>query len=86
MAAYAIFFIFLVLCGVGLYAIVFNVAMDEIITLMNPFIAAGDFSKEWLGYWNFAIALLVSMPLLALIALTVWSIVRAIERRNEGVQ
>jgi len=86
MAAYAIFFIFLVLCGVGLYAIVFNYAMNEVITIMNPFIAAGDLSKEWLGYWNFAIALLVSLPLLALIALTIWSMVRAIERRNEGVQ
>jgi len=84
MAAYAIFFIFLVLCGVGLYAIVINYAMDEVITIMNPFISAGSFSKEWLGYWNFAIALLVSLPLHALIALTIWSMVRAIERRNEG--
>jgi hypothetical protein len=60
--------------------------MNEVITIMNPFIAAGDLSKEWLGYWNFAIALLVSLPLLALIVLTIWAMVRAIERRNAGVQ
>lgn len=83
MAAFAIFFIFLVICGVGLYSIVFNYAVDAIITLTNPFISDGMFSKEWLGYWNFAIGLLVTLPLLALIALTIWAIVRAIERRNQ---
>ena len=82
MAAFAIFFIILVIAGVGLYSIAFNVAVDEIITQTNPFITAGELSTEWAGYWNFAIGLLVALPFLAMIALTIWSMVRAISRRN----
>lgn len=52
---------------------------------MNPFISAGMLSKEWLGYWNFAIGLLVALPLLTLIALTAWAVVRAIERRDQVI-
>jgi len=82
LAAYAIFFIILVICGVGLYSIAFNYAVDAIITETNEFISIGSFSTEWLGYWNFAIGLLVALPFLAMIALTIWSMVRAIARRN----
>lgn len=85
MAAFAIFFIFLVIIGVGLYSIVLNYVINEIITLMNPVISAGSMSTEWLGYWNFAIGLLVTFPILVLIALTVWAIVRAIERRSSVI-
>lgn len=83
MAAYAIIFIFLVLCGVGLYAITFNEPVDELITQMNVFISNGEVSTEFVGYWEFAIGLLIALPILCLIALSIWSYVRAIERRQE---
>jgi len=82
MAAYAIFFIFLSICGVGLYSIVFNSVVDEINTIMNTYISAGMLSTEFMGYWNFAIGVLVALPLLCLIAITIWAIVRAIEKRT----
>ncbi len=84
MAAFAIFVIVLVLCGVGLITIALNTGIDEVITVMNPFIAAGDVSKQFITYWNFVIGLLIAFPFLVLIALTAWAIVRAIERRQEG--
>ena len=85
MAAYAIFFIFIAIVGVGLYSIVFNEAVNEIITLMNTYITAGMVSTEFIGYWEFAIGLLIALPILCLVAITIWAMVRAIERRNQGV-
>jgi len=85
MAAYAIFFIFIAIIGVGLYSIVFNDVVNEIITIMNTYISAGMVSTEFIGYWEFVIGLLIALPILCLLAITIWAMVRAIERRNRGV-
>lgn len=85
MVAYAIFFMVIIVCAVGLMSITLNVAINEVIKVLNPFISAGEVSSQFVTYWSFAIGLLVAFPFLVLIALTAWMVVRAIERRQEGI-
>ncbi|MDP2364515.1 MAG: hypothetical protein Q8M94_12200, partial [Ignavibacteria bacterium] len=72
MVAYAIFLMVIIVCAVGLMTIVLNVAVNEIIVVLNPFITSGDMSAQFVTYWSFAIGLLIALPFLVLIALTAW--------------
>lgn len=83
MAAFAIFFIAFVIVTLGLIIVTVNVAINEMITVMNTFISDGSVSKQFVTYWNFAIGTWIALPILGLVALTIWAIVRAIERRQE---
>lgn len=83
MAAYAIFFVMLVIVAIGITTITGNVAVDEFITAMNPFISSGEVSSQWVYYWNFALGLWIIFPILGMIILFIWAVVRAIERKQE---
>lgn len=84
MAAWTIFIIVFVLCLVGIVTISLNVAVNEIINIVNPYITAGSVSDQFVTYWDFIIGLLRAFAVLSLIALTAWAVVRAIERRQES--
>lgn len=85
MAAYAIYFILLCIIAFGIVYIPTNVAVNELITVMNDWIGAGDVSKQFITWWNLAIGAWIILPVLFLLALGLWAVVRAIERRNEQV-
>ena len=85
MAAYAIFFILLCIVGFAIVYIPSNVAINELITVMNDWIGAGDMSKQFMTFWNLSIGAWIILPILFLLALGLWVVVRAIERRNEQV-
>lgn len=83
MAAYAIAFILLCIAGFGLFYISFNVAINEMVSVMNYFIGEGDVSAQFVTYWNLVIGTWILLPVLFLLALGLWAVVRAIERRQE---
>lgn len=82
MAAGAILYGLIVILLGGLLTIAWTEAVNEIIPVINPYISAGDVTIQYVTYWNFVIALLQAMPILILIAVSIWSYVRAIERET----
>lgn len=84
MAVYAIAFILLCIAGFGLFYILFNVAINEMISVMNYFIGEGEVSDQFVTYWNLVIGSWILLPVLFLLALGLWAVVRAIERRQES--
>ena len=82
MAAGAILYGLIVILLGGLLTIAWTEAVNEIIPTINPYITAGDVTIQYVTYWNFVIALLQAMPILILIAVSVWSYRRAIERET----
>ena len=83
MAAYTNFFYLVMLFFTGFIVVTFNKAIDIFIDIMNPFIVAGSVSKQFVTYWNFNIGLWLAIPIFAVITLTIWAVVRAIERRQQ---
>lgn len=83
MAAYAIAFIIICIIGFSIVYIPSNVAFNEIIGVMNTFISAGEVSKQFMTWWNLSIGMWIILPVLFLLALALWAVVRAIERRQE---
>jgi hypothetical protein len=73
----------LAIVAFGIVYIPSNVAVNELITVMNEWIGAGDMSKQFMTWWNLAIGAWIILPILFLLALGLWAVVRAIERRNE---
>ena len=82
MAAFTSFFVLVMLLAIGLTIITFNVVYDPLIDVMNPFISAGSVSKQFVTYWNFVLGVWVATPIFAVISITLWAVVRAIERRQ----
>ncbi len=84
MATYAIFFILFALVLFGVVYVCLNYGLNELLVIMNGFIAGGELSSQSITYWNFLLGLWKFLPLLFLFALSLWAIIRAIERRQEG--
>ncbi len=84
MAAYTIFFVMIVIVAIGIVAITGNVAINEFVNTMNPFISGGEVSTQWVYYWNFALGMWIIFPIIGLFILAIWAIVRAIERKEQG--
>ncbi len=84
MATYAIFFILFALVLFGVVYVCLNYGLNELLVIMNGFIARGELSSQGITYWNFLLGLWKFLQLLFLFALSLWAIIRAIERRQEG--
>jgi len=80
MAAYAIFFVIVIILLGGLFCIALNEVVNEFIGVINPYIVSGDMSVQYATYWGFVIAELVALPILILIAVSAWAYTRAIAR------
>lgn len=86
MAAYAIVFILMMIVFSGTGYIAGNMFMNEMVVMLNTFIADGSMSNQSIAYLQFVTGVWTILPLLLLLAYAVWGIVRAIERRNEIVE
>lgn len=84
MAAFTIFFIVLMIVFVGAIYAIFNYVFNEFIGYMNPFIIAGDVSKQFMSYWNFTLDMWMIVPLLVLLIIAIYGVVEAI--RNKDVE
>ncbi len=85
MASYAILFVIVMLLFGGLLTMSLSKPVNEFIGVVNPYIADGSVSTQFVTYWNFIIGLLIASPILLAVAVSAWGYVRAIERRNEEV-
>ena len=82
MTSYTIFSIAYVLFLFGLIYAFFVMVINYLVVGMNPYIAAGSVSAQFITYWNLTLALVVALPLLFIITLAIWAYRRVNERRD----
>ena len=86
MVAYGSFIVLLFIVMAGILTIVFAPMVNQTTEIVNDEIADGEMSTTYVTWFNLIVGFAKAIPIFALIGVTGWAIVRALEKRNsEGV-
>ena len=86
MVAYGSFIVLLFIVMAGILTIVFAPMVNQTTEIVNDEIAGDEMSTTYVMWFNLIVGFAKAIPIFALIGVTGWAIVRALEKRNsEGV-
>lgn len=86
MVAYGSFIVLLFILMAGILTIVFAPMVNQTTDIVNDEISDGELSTTYVMWFNLIVGLCKAIPIFALIGVTVWAVVRALEKRSgEGV-
>jgi len=87
MVAYGAFIVLLFLVMAGVLTIVFAPMVNQTTEIVNDDISDGELSTTYTMWFNLIVGFCKGLPLWALLGVTGWAIVRALEKRSqEGPQ
>lgn len=86
MVAYGSFIVLLFIVMAGILTIVFAPMVNQTTYIVNDEISDGELSTTYAVWFNLIVGFAKAIPIFALIGVTGWAMVRALEKRNsEGV-
>lgn len=86
MVSYGIFVVLLFLIVASVLTIVLAPVVNQTTEIVNKDIEAGELSAKYTTWFNLIVGLCKAIPVFALVGVTGWAIVRALEKRQtEGV-
>lgn len=82
MVAYGSVIVLLFLLMAGVLTIVFSPMVNQTTEIVNNDIESGELSTTYRMWFNLIVGFCKALPLFALIGVTCWAVVRALEKRQ----